>query len=119
MMPVVQLRPLNENLLSDLMISRLNLQCPYGWMDYALGVIEFGVWIARVCVLVARWINLGAGQDSADVKWKSYITVHIARGIHHLHHPKDVRTGFEDQAEVSVEEVTVDNKPKLFSRRQT
>jgi hypothetical protein len=69
-------------------------------------------------VLVTRWINLGAGLDSTDVKWKSHITVRMARNVRHRHHPGGIRTSFEDQAEVSVEELTADNKLKLFSRRQ-
>ncbi len=123
------LGPLNKNLVSDLVRSRLDqlearekcrtqtLQCPYCWMDYVLDAIDFGE--RGFAVLVTRWINLGAGLDSADAKWKSHITVRMARDVHHPHHPGDIRTCFEDQAEVSVEEVTADNKLKLFSRRQT
>jgi len=43
----------------------------------------------------------------------------MARGAHHPHYPGDIRAGFEDQAEVSEEELAADNKLKLFSRRKT
>ncbi len=120
--------PLNKNLVSDLVRSRLNqleareeyrtqtLQCPYCWMDYVLDVVDFGE--RGFAVLVTRWTNLGSGLDPADAKWQSHITVRMAKDVHHPHHLGDIRTGFEDQAEVSVEELTVDNKVKLFSRRQ-
>jgi hypothetical protein len=123
-----RLGPLKKNVVSDLVRSRLDqlvarekcrtqtLQCPYCWMDYVLDAIDFGE--RGFAILLTRWINLGAGLDSADPKWKSHITVRMARGIHHPHHPGDIRTGFEDQAEVSVEELTADNRLKLFSRRQ-
>lgn len=71
-----------------------------------------------LAVLLMRWTNLGASIDSADAKWKSHITISVARSVHHPHHPGDIRTGFEDQAEVSMEELTTDNKLKLLSRRQ-
>lgn len=64
-------------------------------------------------------INMGAGLDSVDAKWKSHITIHMAKNIHHQHHLKDIWTGFEEHAEVSIEEFITDNELKLFSRRQT
>jgi hypothetical protein len=124
-----RLGPLDENLVLDLVKSRLDqlvarekcriqtLQCPYCWMDYTLDAIDFGE--RGFAVLITRWINLGAGLDSADPKWQSHITMRMARGIHHPHHPGDIRTGFEDHAKVSVEEITTDNRLKLFSKRQT
>jgi hypothetical protein len=93
------------------------MQCPYCWMDYVLGIIDFGE--RGFAVLITRWSNLGAGLDSTDVKWQSHITVPMVRGVRHSHRLGDIRTDFESQAVVSVEELTADNKLKLFSRRQT
>ena len=92
------------------------LKCPYCWMDYMLDAIDFGE--RGFAVLATRWINLGAGLDSADAKWRSHITVRMARDVHIPHPLGSIRTSFEDQAEVSVEELTADNELKLFSRRQ-
>lgn len=86
-------------------------------MDYELDAIDFGE--RGFALLVTRWANLGAGLDSADPKWKSHITMRNARDTHRPHQPGVIRTGLEDQAELSVEELTADNKLKLFSRRQT
>lgn len=124
--------PLDKNLVSDLVRSRLDqllvetrekchtqtLQCPYCWMDYALDAMDFGE--RGFAVLVTRWINLGAGLDSAnDAKWKSHIDLRMTRDLlHPPHYAGDIRTSFEGQAEVSVEELTAGNKLKLFSKRQ-
>jgi len=86
-------------------------------MDYVLDAIDLGE--RGFAVLVTRWVNLGAGLDSADAKWQSHITVRMARDVHHPHAQGDIRTAFEGQAELSVEELTADNKLKLFLRRQT
>lgn len=124
-----RLGPLKKNLVSDLVRSRLDqlearekcrtqtLQCPYCWMDYVLDAIDLGE--RGFAVLVTKWVNLGAGLDSADAKWQSHITVRMARDVHHPHAQGDIRTAFEGQAELSVEELTADNKLKLFLRRQT
>jgi hypothetical protein len=86
-------------------------------MDYVLDAIDLGE--RGFAVLVTKWVNLGAGLDSADAKWQSHITVRMARDVHHPHAQGDIRTAFEGQAELSVEELTADNKLKLFLRRQT
>lgn len=123
-----RLGPLEIEVLSDLVRSRLDqlearemcrpqtLQCPYCWMDYVLDAIDLGE--RGFAVLITRWVNLGAGLDPADAKWQSHITVRMARGVHHPHTQGDIRTAFEGQAELPVEELTAINKPKLFSRRQ-
>ena len=120
--------PLDRNLVSDLVRSRLDqlearekcrtqtLRCPYCWMDYVLDAIDFGE--RGFAVLITRWTNLGAGLDSADAKWQNHISILMAREVHQTHYPGDIRTGFEDQAEMSVEALTADNKLKLFSRRR-
>lgn len=123
-----RLGPLKRNLVSDMVESRIDelearekgrsqtLHCPYCWMDYTLDVVDFGE--RGFAVLVTRWINLGSGLDPADAKWRSHMTVPMDRGVHHLHNPGDIRTGFEAQAEVSVEELSADNQVKLFSWRE-
>lgn len=123
-----RLGPLDRNLVSDLVRSRLDqiearekcqtetLKCPYCWMDYVLDAIDFGE--RGFAVLTTRWINLGAGLISADAKWQSHINISMARGVHHPHDVGDIRTSFEGQAELSVEELTANNELKLFSKRQ-
>jgi hypothetical protein len=86
-------------------------------MDYVLDAIDFGE--RGFAVLLTKWANLGAGLDSADAKWQSHITLSMARNVHQPPHRGDIRTGFEGQAELSVEELTADNTLKLFSSRQT
>lgn len=86
-------------------------------MDYVLDIVDFGE--RGFAVLITRWTNLGSGLDTADVKWQSHITVRMARDVHHPHYPGDTRTGFGGQVEVLVEELTANDKLKLFSRRQT
>ena len=85
--------PLNRNLVSDLVRSRLDqsearekcrtqtMQCPYCWIDYVFDAIDFGE--QGFAVLITIWANLGAGLDSADAKWQSHNTIHMARGVHH------------------------------------
>jgi len=85
-------------------------------MDYVLDAIDFGE--RGFAVLATRWINLGAGLDSADAKWQSHITVRMVRDVHYPHPLGDIRAGFEGQAELSVEELTAENELKLFSIRQ-
>ncbi|KAH6671104.1 hypothetical protein B0J14DRAFT_595338 [Halenospora varia] len=123
-----RLGPIKNTLVSDLVRSRLDqlearekcqiqtLQCPYCWMDYTLDVVDFGE--QGFAVLATRWINLGAGIGSADTKWQSHITVCMARDIHQSHTLGEIQVAFEDHAELSVEDLTTDNKQKLFSRRQ-
>jgi hypothetical protein len=86
-------------------------------MDYVLDAKDFGE--RGFAVVITRWVNLGAGLDSADAKWKSHVTISLARGVHQPHNRGDIRKAFEDHAEFSVEELTADNEQKLFSRRQT
>jgi hypothetical protein len=105
-----RLGPLDASLVSDLVKSRLDqlearekcriqtLQCPYCWMDYVLDAVDFGE--RGFAVLATRWINLGAGLDSADAKWRSHITAGMARDVHRPHPLEDIRTGFEGQAEL-------------------
>jgi hypothetical protein len=68
-----------------------------------LDVVDFGE--RGFAVLVTRWTNLGSGLDPADAKWQSHLIVRMARDVHHPHHPGEIRTGFEDQADMSVEEL--------------
>jgi len=93
------------------------LTCPCCWMDYVLDARDFGE--RGFAVLVTRWMNLGAGLDSADAKWKSLIIGRNPVDVRDIRRdPGDIRTGFEDQAGLSVEALTADNERKLFSRRQ-
>ncbi|KAK2768452.1 hypothetical protein FQN54_000307 [Arachnomyces sp. PD_36] len=90
------------------------MQCPYCWMDYTLQAIDFGE--RGFAIILTRWVNLGGGQDYADAKWQSHVTLPRAR---HPHHLGDIRTAYEEQAELSLKEFTADNEVKLFSRRRT
>jgi len=51
-------------------------------MDYMLDAIDFGE--RGFAVLITRWVNLGAGLDSADAKWQNHIT-RMARDVHRPH----------------------------------
>lgn len=74
---------MDGRLVSDLVRSRLDqlearemccthiLIYPYCWVNYALDAIDFGE--QGFAVIVTRWVNLGAGLDSEDAKWKSHI----------------------------------------------
>ncbi|KAF7879589.1 hypothetical protein EAF04_000784 [Stromatinia cepivora] len=123
-----RLGPRKENLVSNLVRSRLDkretrekcrtqtLQCSYCWMDFVLDVKDFGE--RGLAVVITRWVNLGAGLDSEDTKWKSHITTRMDIGVHHPHHPGDIRKAFEDQERLSLEEFTTDIQLQLFSRRK-
>lgn len=123
-----RLGPLDPNLVPDMVGSILDqlevgeecrtqtLKCPCCWVNYVLDAIDFGE--RGFVVLVTRWVNLGAGLNPADTKWQSHITTRTGKGAHHPHYPGDIRTSFEDQAEMSVEELTADNRLKMFSRRE-
>jgi hypothetical protein len=124
-----RLGPLKVNVVSDLVRSRLDqletrekcriqtLQCPYCWTDYIVDAIDFGE--RGFAVFITRWVNLGGGLDYADAKWQNHITVlGMARGVHRPHVRGEIRTSFEGQAKLSVEELTTDNEAKLFSRRK-
>ncbi|CAD6442665.1 95238975-4397-4591-8a49-16eca74d8c11-CDS [Sclerotinia trifoliorum] len=118
-----------ENRVSNLVRSRLDprggtrekclaqtLQCSYCYMDFVFHVIDFGG--RGLAVVITRWVNLGAGLDIKDAKWKSHITTRTDSGVHHPHHPGDIRKAFEGQEDLSVEELTLDNQMRLFSRRK-
>lgn len=120
---------MRKNPVSDLIESRLDhlevqekcvtqtMQCPYCWIDYEIDAIDFGD--QGFAIVVTRWINLGAGLDAADTKWRSHFTRPVA-GLAKPYHSRaqgEIRLGFESQAELPLDEFTADNKMKLFSRR--
>lgn len=119
-----------ENRVSNLVRSRLDprtapwargkrleqtLQCSYCYMDFVFGVLDFGE--RGLAVVVTKWVNLGAGLDIEDAKWKSHLINHADRPVHHLQHSGDIQKAFEGQEELSLKELTLDNQMRLFSRR--
>jgi hypothetical protein len=92
-------------------------------MDYILEAADFGE--RGFAVVLTRWNNFGAGIDPTDMKWQSHITVigpqprHEPQLRYEPHHVGDIRKGFESQATMSVDELTKDNKRKMFSSRKS
>ncbi|EDO04917.1 predicted protein [Sclerotinia sclerotiorum 1980 UF-70] len=101
-------RACKENRVSNLVRSRLDprtapwargkrleqtLQCSYCYMDFVFGVLDFGE--RGLAVVVTKWVNLGAGLDIEDAKWKSHLINHADRPVHHLQHSGDIRKAFE------------------------
>jgi hypothetical protein len=123
-----RLGPLDTSQFLDLVMSRLDeleagekfhtqtLQCPYCYMDYILDVIDFRD--RGLAVLLTKWVNLGAGIDSADIKWQSHLAIRRSGDAPHPHPAGAIRTDFEGKAELAVEELNTDNERKLFSSRQ-
>jgi hypothetical protein len=118
-----------RRLLSDLVKSQLvqlqsgkkcltdTMQCPVCWMDYILDTVDFED--RGFAVVLTRWNNFGAGLDLADAKWHSHFTGTMPWSVSQpQHRVGDIRTGFEEQVTMSVDELTGDNERKLFSVRR-
>ncbi|KAH8811531.1 hypothetical protein F5884DRAFT_671327 [Xylogone sp. PMI_703] len=116
----------NRELVSDLMGFRLDkleareqcsaiaMKCPHCWMDCVLDAEDFG---ERGCALAdTTWIDLGAGLDPADVKWKNHALG--SSGIPSSHRRGDIQRSFEEKAKLPMKELLADNRVKLFSTRQ-
>ncbi|KFY78539.1 hypothetical protein V499_02342 [Pseudogymnoascus sp. VKM F-103] len=123
----------DESTVTTLMISRVRqlekaeencqtrtFQCPYCYMEYMVDAKDFGE--RGLAVITTKWVNLGAGRETPDAKWKSHRDRYGDRDRREINqtddHRRSLREDFENQAEVSLEDLTADNKKKLFSTRK-
>ncbi|KFY69128.1 hypothetical protein V496_00507 [Pseudogymnoascus sp. VKM F-4515 (FW-2607)] len=93
-------------------------QCPYCYVDYMVDAKDFGE--RGFAVITTKWVNFGAGLESPDVKWESHPDRYLDRVEvdRTADHPERIRADFENQAELSLEDLTDDNERKLFSTRK-
>lgn len=93
-------------------------QCPYCYVDYVVDAKDFGE--RGFAVVTTKWVNFGAGLESPDIKWESHADRYLDRvGVDRTaDHPERIRADFENQAELSLEDLTADNERKLFSTRK-
>lgn len=93
-------------------------RCPYCSMDYMVDARDFGE--RGFAVITTKWVNFGAGNESPDAKWRSHGDRYIDRREvdQTPDNPGGIRAAFENQAELSLEDLTADNERKLFSTRK-
>ncbi|KFY89425.1 hypothetical protein V500_05711 [Pseudogymnoascus sp. VKM F-4518 (FW-2643)] len=120
----------DEITLTNLIISRVRqleagencqtrtFQCPYCYMDYMVDAKDLGE--REFAVITTKWVNLDAGEESPDAKWRSHEDQYIDRREldQTADHRRGIRADFENQAELSLEDLTADNERKLFSKRK-
>lgn len=95
-------------------------QCSYCYMEHMVDAKDFGE--RGLAVITTKWVNLGAGRETPDAKWKSHWDIYSDRDRREINqtdeHRRSLREDFENQAEVSLEDLTADDEKKLFSTRK-
>jgi hypothetical protein len=91
------------------------LQCQYCYMDFEIDIRDLGE--RGTALVFTRWINLGAGLNPSDSKWQGH---HIKYNHDHPTslNPGSIRSSFEEQRGLPVDELAVGNKARLFSNRK-
>lgn len=87
-------------------------QCPRCWSDHAAEVVDFGEF--GFAVVATKWFNLGAGLSIRDEKWQSVVCYWHDSTTKKRH--EDIRGRFESHADISMGELTRNNRTKLIRR---
>jgi hypothetical protein len=93
-------------------------QCLKCQMDFVMDVVDLGERGIAGCL--TRWINLGAGLDPADPKWRSHLYKLSRREVtpNEPHPLGSIRSSFENQSTIPFKEFTARNTYNLLSRRE-
>lgn len=88
-------------------------------MEYAIDAKDFGD--RGLAVITTKWVHFGAGLKVPDLKWRSHGDPYIDRRKvgQTADHLGEIRAGFENKAELSLEDLTADNERMSFSTRKS
>jgi hypothetical protein len=87
-------------------------QCPCCPMEYQIDLVDFAEQGTAICA--TKWLNLGAGLTTRDSNWRGHNPLPDDYAPHNL--PLgSIRSGYESQEGLSVDDLTAENKKRLSS----